>query len=136
MRRTLGTLAIALALAGCGDDPEPTATVIVDRKAEDPVLVSGTAGRGEPATEATDVSDKADLATYVAQFEDALAAKVMKAAAAIDGDTVLAQVVAIGCDVPESAHLQGDAIVPAKVAKPMQECFAPVTTVAVVEASG
>lgn len=129
MRRTLGTLALALLLAGCGDDTEVSQDV--DYPAAEVVLVSQTAGRGEPAETVTDVSDDADLSSYVAQFDDTLAAEVSEAVAATEGDVVLAQVVAIGCDVPPDAELRGDVIVPAKVAEPMKECFAPVTTVAV-----
>jgi hypothetical protein len=134
MRRTLGTLAllamVLVALAGCGDDQ----AVTVSPPPVDPVtLVSGTAGGGDLATSATDVSEHATLAAYVEQFDDPFAAKVTSAAGRVDvgnGQALLAQVVAIGCDAPPSAHVRGDVIVPAKVASPLQECFAPVTTVA------
>jgi hypothetical protein len=132
MRRTLGALAVLLALTGCGSgtstDSPPTRT-----PAETPpevTLVSATAAGGETEAQATDVSDDADLAAYVAQFDDAFAAEVSAAARKAQGD-VLAQVVSIGCDVPPGASLQDDdVIVPEKVADPKQECFAPVTTVA------
>lgn len=90
--------------------------------------MSGTAG-GDPETRATDVTDDADLAAYVEQFDDSLAAKVTDAAGRVDGDVVLAQVVSVGCDVPPGASVQGDAIVPEQVSSPMKECLAPVTTV-------
>ncbi|WP_343907341.1 hypothetical protein [Nocardioides aquiterrae] len=132
MRRLLGTLALVLTLAGCGDDvgagrsPAPGATPDVEV-----TLVHATAGRGQPEQRATDVTEKAALAAYVAQFSDVLAAKVTKAARATNANPVLAQVVAVGCDVPPGARLEDDHFVPADVAAPRQECFAPVTTVAV-----
>ena len=119
-----------LAATGCGSDTEVDGA---PPPAEpDVTLVSATAGGGEGATKATDVSDEADLAAYVAQFDDALAAEVSAAAQKVDGDVVLAQVVSIGCDVPSEATLQDGVIVAEKVADPKQECFAPVTTVGVV----
>ncbi len=42
----------------------------------------------------------------------------------------MAQVVSVGCDVPPGATVQDGVIVPEKVASPLKECFAPVTTVA------
>lgn len=128
MRRTLGTLALLLSVAGCGSDTQ--VTQFDDQPAPDVTLVHATAGGGESETKATDVSDEADLAAYVAQFDDELAAKVTQAAGEVEGDVVLAQVVSVGCDVPPGASLEGDVIVPKKVADPKQECFAPVTTVA------
>jgi hypothetical protein len=135
MRRLLGTFAVLLTalplLAGCGDDvgvgqsPAPGATPGVEM-----TLVHATAGRGHPEKQATDVTDRADLAAYVAQFDDVLAAKVTRAVRT-SGSPVLAQVVAVGCDVPPDARLEGDVIVPAAVTAPREECFAPVTTVAV-----
>ena len=136
MRRLLGTLAVLLTalplLTGCGDDvgagqsPAPGATPDVAI-----TLVHATAGKGDPEQRATDVTERADLTAYVAQFSDDLAAKVTRAARSAGGDPVLAQVVAVGCDVPPGAHLEDDVIVPEQVPSPLEECFAPVTTVAV-----
>jgi hypothetical protein len=134
MRHLVGAFALLLALAGCGSDTSATAACDSDADCYvAPVLVSGTAGRGAEATHATDVTDDAALTAYVAQFDDAFAAKVVQAARKVDvehGQALLAQVVAIGCDVPPSARVRGETIVPGKVASPMQECLAPVTTVA------
>ncbi|WP_243056670.1 hypothetical protein [Nocardioides sp. SR21] len=128
MRRTLGTLALLLAVTGCGSDTGADSPPV--EAAPEVILVSATAGGGEGEAVATDVSDDADLAAYVAQFDDAFATEVSEAARRLDGDVVLAQVVSVGCDVPPAATLQDGVIVAEKVADPKQECFAPVTTVA------
>src|SRR6478609_2970610 len=104
MRRLLGTLAVLLTLAGCGSDT----TAASPPASAEVVLVSQTAGGGDTEPQATDVTDEADLTAYVAQFDDSLATKVTKAARAAGDGRVLAQVVSVGCDVPPSAHLEGD----------------------------
>ncbi|MCW2772045.1 MAG: hypothetical protein JWN91_371 [Nocardioides sp.] len=138
MRQLLGTTLVAMTLlAGCGDDR--AADVSPPAEVDPVTLVSGTAGDGDPARHATDVSEDAALAAYVEQFDHPFAAKVTGAAGQIDlgsGQALLAQVVAIGCDAPTSAHVLGNVIVPAKVASPLQECFAPVTTVALAVVPG
>lgn len=134
MRRLLGTFAILLALTGCGADG-PTAT---DPPSEAvPVrLVSATAGRGEPADRATDVGDDAALSSYVDQFSAELARRVRAEAARVEvgsGETLVAQVVMIGCDKPRDVRVRasdtGVELVPTPVPTPRMECFAPVTTV-------
>ena len=131
MRHLLGAFAVLLSLAACGeDDPE---SEVLHPAAVEPVLVHATAGEGEAAEEVTELPDAAAVEEYAAQFDDVLAGKVQRAAGGIEvgADEVLAaQVVAIGCDVPPGATYHDGAFVPAKVASPLQECFAPVTTVA------
>ena len=139
MRQLLGTLALLLvavpSLGGCGSDQGVTVSPTPETQPAEtqPVtLVSGTAGGGEPEPQATDVTENAALASYVAQFDDSLAGEVTAAAGKVDvgdGEALLAQVVSLGCDVPPSAQVRGDVIVPEKVASPMKECLAPVTTV-------
>lgn len=132
MRRTLGTLALLLTLVGCGDDDASDADVDHPAEPETVVLVHATAGGGDAATQTTDVTSDDDLAGYVEQFDDSLAAKVTEAAAGIDlgsDQALVAQVVSVGCDVPPGASVQENVIVPEKVPSPMQECLAPVTTV-------
>lgn len=133
---------LLLALAACGDDnagdSPPTDSSPTDSGAAAPVtLVSGTAGGGDVETQATDVTDPAALASYVERLDGSLASEVTAAAGelAVGADeSLLAQIVAVGCDVPPSAALEGDVIVPAEVPSPMKECFAPVTTVGLVAA--
>ncbi|WP_459974020.1 hypothetical protein, partial [Nocardioides pyridinolyticus] len=131
MRHLLGALALLLSFAACGEeDPQPE---VLHPAPAEPVLVHATAGEGEAATEATELPDAAAVQEYAAQFDDVLAGKVQREAGRVEvgADEVLAaQVVAIGCDVPRSASYHDGAFVPAKVASPLQECFAPVTTVA------
>lgn len=134
MRRLLGTLAVLLALAGCGDDSQATDSPPPD--APPVVLVSATSGGGDPAEQATDVGDDAALASYVEQFSDGFADQVTAAAGRIEvgeGETLVAQVVTIGCDKPVRARVSGAGhdvvLVPTPVPSPHRECFAPVTTV-------
>lgn len=141
MRRTLGTLVLLLGLVGCGESDD--GGIAVDECddggdcAYPPVLVSGTAGGGEVSARATELADDAALAAYVEQFSDSFGAKVR---AAVDrlvgppGGVLVAAVVSIGCDVPPGAVVRradhGIEITPQKVVSPMEECLAPVTTVA------
>ena len=132
MRHLLGALALVLSLAACGEEDAPGPDTLDPGPAE-PVLVHATAGDGKAATAATELPDAAAVEAYAAQFDDVLAGKVQRAAGEVEvgADEVLAaQVVAIGCDVPATASYQDGAFVPAKVAAPLPECFAPVTTVA------
>lgn len=57
-----------------------------------------------------------------------------------DGHRLMAAVVALGCDVPPGVTVSGApddsgtwTVIPDKVTAPLQECLAPVTTVAVVD---
>jgi hypothetical protein len=153
MRKPLGTLLIlpslllgAPLLGACGDDtasdpesqssPEPTA-LDYDVLA----IVSETAAGGAVSPTLTPLPGPEELTAFVEQFEnggfrDEVTAEV-QGHEPRDGYVVSAAVVAIGCDVPpgvtvveteESYTVQAD-----KVADPLKECFAPVTSVAVVE---
>ena len=155
MRTLLGTALLALVLlAGCGDsepgllpDSRPGSPVPCDDGGGDcasgTVLVSGTAGGGEVSTEATELPDAAAVRAYVKQFDESFAAEVRKAAdevGVLAGETVVAAVVSIGCDVPPGVDVtraDGGIVIKAQhVSNPTLECFAPVTTVALVGVPG
>jgi hypothetical protein len=142
MTRLLGLLACVLLLAACGSDPgsaptEPTSQpdsgfVVSDR------LVSQAGAGGTVGDRATALPDAAAVERFTRGLDDALAVKVRAAAAAMpvgQGQKLFGQVVAIGCDVPPGVTVDRDPVVVVhveRVAEPKQECFAPVTTVALV----
>ena len=142
MRRTLGaTLLVPILLAGCGDASEgpgdPGATATGGPPSSRVTVVSGTAAGGEVTEAVTVLDDDAAIAAYAGQFSGPLAGDVRRAAESADvaaASVLVAAVVAVGCDVPPHVDVSGagtDArFVVAKVASPHQECFAPVTTVA------
>jgi hypothetical protein len=159
MRRTLGTLMLTLTLAsatlaGCGSDDggvghgedlaggpsTESATSSGSVDFTEVALVAQTAAGGSVSERATVLDDAAALRTFSDQFRapgmaDRLEAAVAKADVP-SGQTLLGAVVAIGCDVPPGVTVQhadgGLAITALKVEKPREECFAPVTTVALV----
>jgi hypothetical protein len=161
MKRILGPALFAvLLLTGCADSnsdaasdpsgPASTSTGASSATAEpsstgglEPqtvAIVSQTAGGGSVDLHAVPVDDEASLQAFTQQFErGGLNEKIAQAVAGAtvpDGYTVMAAVVAIGCDVPPGVTAEqgpdGWVFTPEKVAEPMQECFAPVTSVALV----
>ncbi|WP_459985430.1 hypothetical protein, partial [Nocardioides sp. AN3] len=100
-------------------------------------LVSQTGGGGTVADRATALQDAAAVADLTHGLSAELAAKVEAAASATSvasGEELYGQVVSIGCDVPPGVTVERDPVVvhPDPVASPLPECFAPVTTVALV----
>ena len=154
MKRLLGTALLTLVLAGCGDstsgsasDPgsQPSSTTASDEPttALTPhtiAIVSQTAAGGEVDLNAVPVDDDAALQEFTAQFNRAgLEEKIATAVAGAtvpEGYTVMGAVVSIGCDVPPDVSVEqgpdGWVFRPHKVPSPLQECFAPVTSVAIV----
>ena len=134
---------LAASLAACGgeaaderaDDSERAGAPVVLRER----LVTATdAGEG-PGEVAVPVGDDAALAGFTADFTEGFASDVVEAAAAleVEGDEELAaQVVAIGCDEPTSVAARrtpaGVVLEPGPLPSPGRQCFAPMTTVAVV----
>jgi len=129
------------ALAGCGDDDgsaEPSSD------ASEPELVQMlvlTSAGGEVSPTAYYVDDPEEMDAYLKTFEDRddVSAAVQQAVADA-GDTegrLAAATVAVGCDVPEGVSItegdNGPEVHPDKIADPKQECFAPTTSVAIVE---
>jgi hypothetical protein len=119
------------------DTPKPTGGAVDYTQI---ALVSQTAAGGTVSLQAVPLDDSDAMATFVGQFQqpgfgERIARKV--AAATIpEGQQLVGAVVSIGCDVPPGVTVSGDpgawTITPEKVASPLQECLAPVTTVAVV----
>ena len=102
-------------------------------------IVSGSAGDGTVSPQAVPITSQAEAETFVVDFSDDLAAEVLTAlteALTGRGDQVHAAVVGVSCDVPPgvavSQSTAGYEIVGLKVAVPTPECYAPVTSVAVV----
>ncbi len=106
-------------------------------------MVSVTVGRGVASPEAVALTTPAEVDAFTAPFSGQLADEVRAAVAAEPagaGETLYGAVVADGCDVPPGVDVtesaEGYAIVGLKVADPLPECFAPVTSVAIVAISG
>lgn len=153
MKRTLGTLLATAALlttAGCGSSSSTTAAG-PDTPTPGPItgaqvlpLISMTGGGGTVSTTATLLDSKAHLRAFTQQFRpQAMTARVNAAVrqAATSGHLVYGAVVALGCDRPPGAVVSLDAdghvqITAEEVASPLQECLAPVTTVAIASVPG
>jgi hypothetical protein len=156
MRRLLGLLIVLLLLAAgttsCGSDSgdaaddasgSPTPTAPPSDPPVDPVTVailSRTAAGGEVSPRAVPLPDAAAVARFAEQFVDPafgreIAARV-RATDVPSGRRLMGAVVAIGCDVPDSVTVtvtaDGVSIVADKAASPVPECFAAVTSVALV----
>jgi hypothetical protein len=160
MRRTLGTalltVLLATVLTGCGSDTDstagdpPSSTSTSGDPSSTPgegdgnftevALVSQTGAGGKVTNKGTELGDAAALAAFSQQFSDAtMSSKLAAAVAGADvpaDQALVGAVVAIGCDVPPGVSVQqsdgGVTITPLKTASPKPECFAPVTTVALV----
>jgi len=158
MRRILGTLLLALALAtptGCGsntasdgDDPAATDGVTTSDtptseppqpRAEVLKIVSQTAAGGESGGPAIRIDRPGGIAKLAQDFRtpglaDKIRSVVQKTQVA-QGQALYGAVIAVGCDVPPSASVKvtdGTVVITAgKIVNPMPECFAAVTSVAI-----
>jgi len=157
----LPTLLLVAALGACGDDeggtasddatPTPTASPTAsDSPTKDSPggevdfelvqILTATAAGGEVSEVAVPLGDDAAVQEFTAQFEaEVLPAQVQDAVAQTevpDGMLLYGAVVAIGCDVPtEVSVVAGDSglvITADKVPSPQIECFAAMTSVALV----
>lgn len=145
MRTALGSaaaLGCLLALAGCGDNVSNTGAP--PPSTPEPAVIeilSESAAGGEVDPTVTVLTDAEAVDRFVDQFGGSpLAADIGSAFRRHEaGDTLFgAAVISIGCDVPPSATVTEPAesdfvVVPGKVTAPKQECYVPVTSVALVE---
>lgn len=137
MKRSLGWCAVALALAGCGSSSSSSAVATEPRTV---AILSATAAGGEVSEVGVVLGGDAAVSGFVESFEQRdFAAEVQAVASSAeleDGEVLVAATIAIGCDVPPGVAVsrEGDhwLIVPKKVIDPHLECFAPVTSVALV----
>lgn len=102
-------------------------------------MVTGSAGRGVLSPEAVPLGSEAEVETFVAGLSPQLADDVRAAVAASAvpaGQQLYGAVVGLGCDVPPGVLVDrtgtGVEITGRKVVDPMRECFAAVTSVALV----
>ena len=130
-------------LAGCGSDPQDPGLQPAGPEPELVQTVVLTAAGGEVSPSAYFVDDRKDMTTFVTTFEDrdgvvAAVEQAVEDAGDREG-RLAAATVAIGCDVPEGVSItqdpdQGRPEVRAdKISNPKQECFAPMTSIALVE---
>jgi hypothetical protein len=154
MRRLLGSvlpaLALAAVLAGCGDDdsgsvaddPAPTASPspTVDFEVVEMITETAAGGQLDAGAPAAPLSDNAAVQQFIGQFgSDQITTRIQEAVdqAPVGEDELLyGAVVAIGCDAPGqvfvSAADEGVVITAGAIPSPHLECYAPMTTVALV----
>lgn len=151
MRRPLGSLALLLLLAAgasacgddegrSGDDPSSTARSSPTVTARTVRIVSATAAGGRVSSLAVPLPDAAAVHRFGAQFtQPALTRKIVATVEATDvpdGQALVGAVVAVGCDVPSrvtvAATDDGVVITAVEATSPVPECFASVTSVALV----
>lgn len=155
MRRPLSALLLAVLLvSGCGDESAPESAAPAPAEPSmsvgDPVqkpsvvaMVSGIDAGGRVSATPVPVADDGALRDFARQFDGRMAREILEAATGAtvpDGQTLLATVVDISCVPPLDVQVKvGDGGV---VVQPLKEkpsgrapqCFAPVTTVAIVTA--
>ncbi|MDQ4005705.1 MAG: hypothetical protein M3135_05320 [Actinomycetota bacterium] len=118
------------------EDKEPTGNVDYDLYE----MVTETAVGGKVDPMAVPLGDQTAVAEFAAQFEtDAMRARLLSIvdhAPVGDGEALYAAVVAIGCEVPEDVIVtntdSGLEITTQKTTTSPVQCFAPMTTVALV----
>jgi hypothetical protein len=160
MKRLLGPClaVLVLLLGGCGDgtsdvasDPSSggsggtTSSTPTDKSsgstdAQTIAILSQTGAGGRVDVRAVRLDDPTAREQFVSQFNrPGLGARVEKAVASAtvpSGYALLGAVVSLGCDVPPGVNVTvspGGYLLEAQpVPSPLKECFAPVTTVAIV----
>jgi hypothetical protein len=102
-------------------------------------LISMTGAGGTPQPTATVLNTREDVSSFARQFRvPEVSARIRKVvlAAQRPGHDVVGQIVMVGCDRPPgvvvNVNKEGQVeLVPGEVASPLEECLAPVTTVAI-----
>lgn len=140
MRTLIAALLLIPLLAACGDDEDETTESAAPQPREVTTLVLTSAGgKVDPAVTWTD--DRKALKGYLRTFDDRddVADAIRQAvtdAGEREGRLAVATV-GIGCDSPEGVTIvegeQGWEVTAGKVVDQKKECFAPMTTIAVVE---
>lgn len=148
MRRFLGSLAllalIASGTSACGDDESDP--IGGDTGPERPAhsstvaILSATAAGGKVSMSPTPLPDEQAARRYSQQFRQPglgrQIADVVARTEVPDGQALAAAVVSVGCDVPPSVTItetdDGVVVSADEVPSPMPECFAAVTSVALV----
>ncbi len=89
------------------------------------------------STRPAPISNSQAFADFTSQFERPdlrrEMQRVIRGAATPAGYQLVAAVISIGCDVPPGVTYVDGQVYPQKVRQPIGECFAPVTSVAVLE---
>lgn len=148
-------VALVLPVAGCGDggtatdpaaSPSSSTASPSDRPTLEPpgetqpskvlAILSGTAAGGRPDGVVVPLETRTDVLAFVEQFGDhPLARDVRRAATGVDvppGMVLVGSVVWLGCDIPTAVRVETQPLrlVAEPVPSPLQECLAPVTSVA------
>lgn len=148
-------LGMTVGAAGCGRATDPTDEAVdtpvsssaapSDASASDPVTVAiltGTVAGGTVDPTPTPLDSTEAVADFVSQFDNADFAGSVEAAVAgaevTEGRTLVGSVLAIGCEVPSDIDVVGPPgqvrLVPVMPKKQRpDECFAPMTSVGLVE---
>jgi len=146
--RLLAALAVTsvLVVAGCGDErgstsrPQPSPDPAATKPGWSEIaIVTGTAAGGTVSTAVVPVDTQDALDAFVGQFERSdLADRVVGAVSGASlpvGWVPAAAVIEVGCDIPPGIVVDdrdGFRVYAEHVNQTMQECFAPMTSVAVI----
>ncbi|CAB4687130.1 MAG: hypothetical protein F2667_00970 [Actinobacteria bacterium] len=133
--------AVALAAVVVSGSQSPSVAEQADRSAgREIAVVSRTAAGGEPARRATQVDGAADIRAWAAgagvESMQGTLVKRYRAADLSEDESAWVTVVSVGCDVPPGVDVtvRGKRVLvdPQPVEEPLPECFAPVTSAALV----